>query len=148
MVLSIQNLQEYQMDSQWNLHEFNKAKLQGVIKKKSCRTVRRLPKCITKKLARQIQKNLKNITCSSCYESNKAGKCHTLLVSLIIPLTMTRMIQVLLCYAVQDISEDQSSNLTKDRHSLTWHHFFPRQVLENLFFRESYLCSGLILYVI
>ena len=123
MVLSIQNLQEYQMDSQWNFHEFNKAKFQGVIKKKSCRTVRRLPKCITKKLARQIYKNLKNITCYSCYESNKAGKCHTLLVSLIIPLTMTRMIQVLL---LQDISEDQSSNLTEDRHGLTLHDFFSK----------------------
>ena len=33
MVLSIQNSQEYQMDSQWNLHEFNKAEFQGVIKK-------------------------------------------------------------------------------------------------------------------
>ena len=34
-------------------------------------------------MARQIQKNLKNIICYSCYESSKAGKCHAFLVSFV-----------------------------------------------------------------
>ena len=46
-----------------------------------------LPKCIRKKPARRIQKNLKNIICYSCYESSKPGNCHTFLVPLIIPLS-------------------------------------------------------------
>ena len=68
------------------------------------------PKYIRKNPARQIQKNLKNIVCYSCYESSKGGKCDTFLVSYSY---LFHRIQVLLCYAVQDIFEDYSSKRAK-----------------------------------
>ena len=51
------------------------------------RAVGSSPKFVWKKTVRWIQNNLKNIICYSCYESNKSGKCHTFLVSFIIPLS-------------------------------------------------------------
>ena len=42
--------------------------------------------CIRKKSTRSIQKNLDNIIWYGCYKSSRAGKCHTFLVSFIIPL--------------------------------------------------------------
>ena len=58
---------------------------------------------------RQIQKNLENI-CYSCYKSSKAGRCLTFLVSFIMSF-MAKKIYILLCYVVQDIFKDYSSNL-------------------------------------
>ena len=46
--------------------------------------VRRSPKCIRIKSAGRVKENLKNIICYRCYESSKADKCHTFLVSFII----------------------------------------------------------------
>ena len=59
----------------------------GWWRKNHGRAVRSSPACIRKKWARQIQKNLKKIICYSCYQSSKAGKCHTFLVSFIIPIS-------------------------------------------------------------
>ena len=50
------------------------------------------PNCVRKKPARQIQKNLRNIICYSCYEPSKDGTCYTFLVSLIVPLSWSEWI--------------------------------------------------------
>ena len=54
-------------------------------KKDQGRAVGSLPKCITKKSARWIQKNMKNIIWYSSYEPSKTGKSYTFLFTFIIP---------------------------------------------------------------
>ena len=71
----------------------------------SYRVVGRSPKCIRKNPARRIQKNLRNTYWYICYKLFKTGKFHTFFSFLYDTCFMSRIIQILLCYAVQYIFE-------------------------------------------
>ena len=107
------------------------------------RAVRNSTKSTRIKLARWIQKNLKNINWYSCYESSNAGKCHTFLVSFIIPLDgLNDLGLTLLCgarYFQRFLNEphEQRSHLTQ--------HLFSKAGLRKLFSLKNNLCPGLVL---
>ena len=109
------------------------------------RAVRNSTKSTRIKLARWIQKNLKNINWYSCYESSNAGKCHTFLVSFIIPLDgLNDLGLALLCgarYFQRFLNEphEQRSHLTQ--------HLFSKAGFRKLFSLKNNLCPGLVLYV-
>ena len=71
----------------------------------SYRVVGRLPKCVRKNPARRIQKNLRNTYWYISYKLFKTGKFHTFFSFLYDTCFMSRIIQVLLCYAGQYIFE-------------------------------------------
>ena len=71
----------------------------------SYRVVGRTPKCIRKNPTRRIRKNLRNPYWYTCYELFKTGKFHTFFSFLYNTCFMSRIIQVLLCYAVEYIFE-------------------------------------------
>ena len=96
--------------------------------------------CIRKKSTRSIQKNLDNIIWYGCYKSSRAGKCHTFLVSFIIPLPWSEWFRS--CFVTRC---KIFSNIT---HQTPLREGRSNTILDNLFLRVSYLCTGLILYVI
>ena len=56
---------------------------------------------------------------------------------------MSRMIQVLLCYTVQDILNMTHEPALREARSNTAPFFFSEYALENVLVQDSYLCPGL-----
>ena len=102
----------------------------------------RLPKCISKNLARQVQKNLRNINWYSCYVLTKTVKFHTYLFSFMILVSCPEWSR-LCCATCYKIFLNIIYRPSLRRCSLIWHIFF-RVCLRRFVARERFLPQALL----